>query len=62
MTIDRTLLRWCRTEALARLARALGVELPAIPDYGFGRDGWIRAAARRIAAVTDPPPAQDGAP
>jgi hypothetical protein len=54
MTLDRITLRWARADALQRLARALGIDLPAIPDVGFRRDGWKRAAVRAIAAVTDP--------
>jgi hypothetical protein len=54
MTLDRITLRWARAEALARLARSLGIDLPRIPDEGFRRDMWRRAAVRRIAEVTDP--------
>jgi hypothetical protein len=61
MTLDRITLRWARADALQRLARALGIDLPAIPDVGFRRDMWKRVAARRIAAVTDPVVSPDDA-
>jgi hypothetical protein len=48
MTIDRALLRWARAENLARLARAIGLDLPPIPPSGVAREGWIRRAAQRI--------------
>lgn len=54
--IDRTVLRLARPEALERLARALGVWLPPIPQTAFRLDGWRRAAARTIARVTCPEP------
>jgi hypothetical protein len=53
MTLDRITLRWARAEALLRLARSLGIDLPRIPTRASG-DMWRGAAARRIAEVTDP--------
>jgi hypothetical protein len=61
MTLDRITLRWARADALQRLARALGIDLPAIPEVGFRRDMWRRVAARRIAEVTDPVVSPDDA-
>jgi hypothetical protein len=64
MTLDRITLRWARAEALLRLARSLGIDLPRIPTRASG-DMWKRVAVRRIAAVTDPPVPADtraGAP
>jgi hypothetical protein len=54
MTLDRITLRRARADALLRLARSLGNDLPPIPEVAIPPDKWRRAAARRIADVTDP--------